>query len=236
MCGILSGIVWIALHQAWTIFKPEQIWIEGNQYLTDRAIRSLLALEYPRSLVELDPAQLRDRLIASGSVSTVKIERSLLPTHLLVRIQDLPPVARAIQPDPNRPQTVVDERGRQIPVANYNALVQNALPELQLLPPSLGTCPAWFQLYRAVRASPVAISAVDCRNPQNLVLQTEVGKVRLGKSSDEARLNSQIQQLDRLRNWPQYTDPQSVDYLDLAEPNVPKLQLKQSGTILPKLS
>ncbi|NJR32098.1 MAG: hypothetical protein HC778_03560, partial [Chamaesiphon sp. CSU_1_12] len=56
--------------------------------------------------------------------------------------------------------------------------------------------------------------------------QSEVGKVRLGSFSDEGRLNVQLQQIDRLRNWQKYTDPQQVEYLDLGNPDAPKLQLK----------
>lgn len=238
MCGILAGAIWIAQRQVeWDIAKPEQIWIKGNQYLTDRAIRSMLAIKYPRSLVELDPAQLRDRLMASGSITTATIDRSLLPTHLLVQVRDLPPVARARGAESQQVPTVVDERGRQLPVASYRDLVQNSLPNLQLiLPTNMGNCPAWTQLYRVIRISPVAIGIVDCRNPQNLFLQTELGKVRLGSSGDEARFSSQIQQLDRLRNWQDHTtNEQEVDYLDLADPDAPKLQFKQSATIVPKL-
>jgi cell division protein FtsQ len=120
----------------------------------------------------------------------------------------------------------VDERGRQQPIANYHSTIQQSLPTLQLRPPEQGECPGWRQLYRAVMTSPVAIGLIDCSNPQNLILQSEVGKVRLGSFIDEGRLNVQLQQLDRLRNWQKYTDPQQVEYLDLGNPDAPKLQLK----------
>ena len=102
--------------------------------------------------------------------------------------------------------------------------------------PEQGVCPNWAQLYPVIRTSPVLIGIVDCRNPQNLILQTEVGKVRLGSLGDNQRLVQQIQQLDLLRDWRKYINPLEVDSLDLENPNSPKLQLKRSGTVIPKLS
>jgi cell division protein FtsQ len=228
MCGILTGIAWVAQRQGdWTIATPEQIRVEGNQYLTDRTIRSMLAVRYPQSIVELAPASLTEQMLERGSIASARIERGVLPPHLLVKVRDLPPVARIMQDDETtESQLVVDDRGRQQPIANYRDLVQQSLPKLRLRLPARGECPGWPQLYRAIQTSPVTIGIVDCRNPQNLILQSEVGKVRLGSSGEESRLNSQIQQLDRLRNWRNYIDPLGVDYIDLGNPDAPKLQLK----------
>ena len=209
-----------------TIASPAQIWVEGNKYLADSTIRSMLAVQYPQPLVELAPQNLSERMSQLGSISSSRIDRGLIPAQLLVRVEDLPPVARIMQDEATESQLVVDERGRQQSIANYRSTVQQSLPKLRLLPPDRGECPGWQQLYRAVLASPVAIGTIDCRNPQNLILQSEVGKVRLGSFSDEGRLNVQLQQLDRLRNWQKYTDPQQVEYLDLGNPDAPKLQLK----------
>ncbi len=227
MCGILSGVaVAIQRRADWTISKPEQVRIEGNNYLSDRTIRSLLAIEYPSTLVELAPERLAAKLVERGSIASVTIDRGLFPPHLSVRVRDLPPVARVTQNDTTGSQLVVDERGRQQPIANYRDFVRESLPNLQLRLSERGECPGWPQLYRAISTSPVAIGIIDCRNPQNLILQSEVGKVRLGSSEDESRLNDRIGQLDRLRYWQKYTDPLGVEYLDLENPDSPKLQLK----------
>ncbi len=236
MSGILAGVAWIINQPNWMISKPDQIKIQGNQYLTDTAIRSMLAIPYPKLMMELAPTQLAAKLSEQGSISSVKIDRGLLPSHLTVQIQDLPPVARIIQAESTESQSFVDERGLQLPISSYRTTAWNSLsPKLQLKPPARGACPEWQQLYRAVHTSPVAIGVIDCRNPQNLILQTEIGKVRLGAIGDKSRLNHQIQQLDRLRDWREKTDATGVDYLDLENPDLPKLQLKRSGTIAAKL-
>ncbi len=226
MSAILGGFAWTASRSDWKISKAEQIRVEGNQYLTDQTIRSILAIPYPQLIMELAPEQLTAKLIAKGSIANARIDRGLLPPHLVVQVQDLPPIAQVIQGDDSLSQTFVDERGRQVPLSSYQPIVLSSLPKLQLRLSSAGICPDWKQLYRLIQTSPVKIGIVDCRDPQNLFVQTEIGKVRLGSAEINSRSNERIQQLDRLRNWQKGTSAADVDYLDLENPDAPRLQLK----------
>ncbi len=232
MSGILAGVGWVVSQPDWMISKPEQIQIEGNQYLSDTTVRSMLEISYPKPILELDPAQLTAQLatklapqpIERSSVN-VKIDRRLLPPHPIVQIQDLPPVARIMQVDTSRAQTFIDELGLQLPISSYRPIVWKSLPTLQLRLPTQGTCPGWSQLYRAIRISPVAVGIVDCHNSQNVILQTEVGKIRLGAIGTKSKITNQMQQLDRLRHWQKHPLSANADLLDLENPDSPKLQL-----------
>jgi cell division protein FtsQ len=227
MSGLLVGIVWLVNQPEWTLSKPEQVRIEGNRFLTEATVRSILAIPYPQFMMELSPEQLSARLLERGSMTTLRIDRGLLPPRLLVRVSDLPPVARIVENESSETQKFVDARGLQLPIASYRSIVQQSPPNLRLRVTEGETCPGWTQLYRSIQTSPVAIGIVDCRNPQNLFLQTEVGKVRLGSIQDESRLNAQIQKLDRLRDWKQSTpNAETFEYLDLENPDSPHLQLK----------
>ena len=226
MSAILGGFAWTVSRSDWKISKAEQIRVEGNQYLTDNAVRSILAIPYPKLIMELAPEQLTAKLIAQGSIASAKIDRGLLPPHLVVQVQDLPPIAQVLSDNDAPSQIFVDERGRQLPISSYQPNVVSSLPKLQLRLPTTGECPEWAQLYRVIQTSPVAIGIVDCRDPQNLFLQTEIGKVRLGAAGINSRSNERIQQLDRLRDWQKDAGSVDVDYLDLENPDAPKLQLK----------
>ncbi len=226
MSAILGGFAWTVSRSDWKISQAEQIRVEGNQYLTDNAIRSSLAIPYPKLIMELAPEQLTAKLVAQGSISSAKIDRGLLPPHLVVQVQDLPPIAQVLPDNDTQSQIFVDERGRQLPISSYQPTVLSSLPKLQLRLPTTGECPDWAQLYRVIQTSPVAIGIVDCRDPQNLFLQTEIGKVRLGAAGINSRSNERIQQLDRLRDWQKEAGAVDVDYLDLENPDAPKLQLK----------
>ena len=233
MSGILTGLGWVIDRPDWTISKPEQIQIEGNQYLSDTTIRSMLEIPYPKLIMELAPAQLTAQLIAKltpqpidRSAVNVKIDRRILPPQLIVQIQDLPPVARIVPTNTTtHAQTFIDERGLQLSVSSYRPAVWRSLPTLQLILPTQGACPGWSQLYWAIHASPVSVGVVDCHNPQNVILLTEVGKIRLGAIGDKLKITTQMQQLDRLRNWQQHARSEDVELLDLENPNHPKLQL-----------
>ncbi|MCY7368710.1 MAG: FtsQ-type POTRA domain-containing protein [Chamaesiphon sp.] len=226
MSAILGGFAWTISRSDWKISKAEQIRVEGNHYLTDDAIRAILAIPYPKLIMELAPSQLTDKLIAQGSIASAKIDRGLLPPHLVVQVQDLPPIARILTEDGSQSQIFVDERGRQLPISSYQPTVLSSLPKLQVRLPTTGSCPDWTQLYQMIQTSPVAIGIIDCRDPQNLFLQTEIGKVRLGTAGINSRSNQRIQQLDKLRDWQQDAGSVDVDYLDLDNPDAPKLQLK----------
>jgi cell division protein FtsQ len=239
MSGILTGVVWVAYQPDWTISQPEQIRIQGNRYLSDAAIRARLAIPYPQSIFQLAPTQLTANIIKHGAIISARVDRELLPPRLLVQIEDRPPVAQFQRVDSQSPPAFLDERGNPIPVSNYRATVQQTAPQLRVFAPKQGMCPNWTQLYHAVHSSPVLIHSIDCSDPQNSILQTEIGKVRLGSLGDRQRLLTQIQQLDLLRDWRKHTKLPHVveiEYLDLEDPAAPKLQLKESGTIPPKSS
>ncbi len=232
MLIMLAGVGWFVSQPNWTISKPEQIQIKGNNYLNEIAIRSMMGIRYPQPLMELEPEKLRAQLLARKSIITASVDRALLPPHLRIQVQDLRPVAQVVRDRRKPPTTFIDERGGEIAIVNYLPTVQKSAPRLLLIQPDRGTCPNWQNLYPVIDASPVAIGIIDCHNPQNLFLQTEIGKVRLGPVGTKARLTAQIEQLDRLRNWQQSNNSSQIDYLDLESPNFPpKLQLKPAATM-----
>lgn len=225
MSGILAGLAWAIDRPDWTISKPEQIRIEGNQYLSDHTIRSMLAIPYPQLIMELAPEQLRTKLLARGSISSVQIDRGVLPPQLLVQVRDTPPVARIVRSSSLQSQLLIDAHGLQLPLSSYRPTVWRSLPKLQLMLPTQGTCPNWSQIYQVIQTSPVAVWLIDCRDPQKLRLQTEVGQIELGGFTDPSRLTHQIQQLDRLRDWQQHPSSDDVDLLDLTNPDRPELKI-----------
>jgi cell division protein FtsQ len=234
MLLLLAGVGWVVSQPNWTISKPEQIQIKGNNYLSEIAIRSTIGIRYPQQLMDLEPEKLKAQLLARKSIVSATVDRALLPPHLTIQVQDLRPVAQVMR-DPSKPPTAfIDERGVEIPIAHYLPTVQRSAPKLRLIQPERGICPNWKDLYPVIDASPVAIGIIDCHNPQNLFLQTEIGKVRLGNVGTRARLTTQIEQLDRLRNWQKSNNSSQIDYLDLESPNFPpKLQLKPASSVKP---
>jgi cell division protein FtsQ len=183
-------------------------------------------------LIQLEPEKIRQELLQQGGITAVDVDRALVPPRLTIRIDDRPPVAMVISAaEPDTPQGFLDPSGKFTPIARYRNIARPT-PKLKAILPSSNRCSHWEQIYPAIDTSPVAIGVLDCRNSSNLMLQTEIGKVKLGSYVNDRRLAEQIDQLDRLRNWQTSADPHQVDYLDLENPAFPKLQRPQAGTAI----
>jgi cell division protein FtsQ len=82
----------------------------------------------------------------------------------------------------------------------------------------------WPMIYQAIQSSPVSIQEIDWRNPNNLILKTELGLVHLGMPSEN--LPEQLKTLDQMRHLGQSVDLKQVNYINLVDPEKPTLELK----------
>jgi cell division protein FtsQ len=222
--GLVGGITWAVCQPDWVIRQPQQIQIRGNQFLSANAVRTMLNLKYPISLLHIEPQVLKAQLVSQGHITAATIDRELIPPRLTVRVQDISPVAMADKP---ARQGLVDEYGHWLPLTSYQ-VPADRLPKLKLLLVD-DMCPEWPELYQAVSQSPVQVSEINCRNPFNLMLKTEIGTLRLGPF-EHTKVYKQLQEAHKLRNWQQqyqhrFTSITDVAYIDLENPTNPRLQL-----------
>jgi cell division protein FtsQ len=218
--SIVGGVTWGITRPDWTISKPQQVNISGNQALTDSAVRNMLGLKYPTSLLQIEPQALHTKLLTQGSVVTATVHRELLPPRLHVQIRDRLPVAIADKSINNKiTKGLLDEAGQWLPLTSYR-LRADQIPKLRLL--SNGACPNWTELYQAVHQSPVQVDEIDCQDSLHLNLKTEIGTVQIGEF-DRTKIYKQLQKAHELRNWQQST-PLKNAIVDLENPQSPKLQ------------
>jgi cell division protein FtsQ len=218
--GMVGGVVWGITRPDWTISKPQQVSIVGNQSLTENTVRNMLGLRYPTSLLQIEPQALNAKLLAQGSVVRATVHRELLPPRLHIQIRDRLPVAtvdRLINSKVTK--GLLDESGQWLPLNSYR-LKSEQMPKLRLI--ASQSCPGWSELYRAIQQSPVQISEVDCQEPLHLTLVTEIGLVRIGEF-DHTKIYKQLQRAHELRNWQQSTSLKNA-IVDLENPQSPKLQ------------
>jgi cell division protein FtsQ len=121
LAGIVGGVTWGVTRPDWTIRKPQQVNIAGNQSLTESAVRNMLGLRYPASLLQIEPQALNAKLLAQGSVVRATVHRELMPPRLHVQIRDRLPVAvvdRSISnkvTTPSGRQPILSRLARAIP-------------------------------------------------------------------------------------------------------------------------
>jgi cell division protein FtsQ len=229
---IVGGVVWGVTRPDWTISKPQQVSIAGNQALTEGAVRNMLGLRYPASLLQIEPQALHAKLLAQGSVVQANVYRELMPPRLYVQIRDRLPVATVDRSINNKiTKGLLDETGQWLPLTSYR-LKSEQMPKLRLI--SGQSCPGWTELYRAIQQSPVQISEVNCQEPLHLTLSTEIGLVRIGEF-DRTKIYKQLQRAHELRNWQQSTSLKNA-IVDLENPQSPKLQKIDTKSTVPAAS
>lgn len=244
LSSLAGGLLWGSTQPVWVIREPEQISIEGNQLLSDGAIRSLLSLSYPQSLLRIEPQALAENLESRQSlIAKATVTRQLFPPSLTIQIQERHPVAIACrnvqcnvsiaakQEKTRSQQSTVgwlDEKGAWMPIKSNTSIDKSfPLPKLKIIGSREQYLPYWSQLYQAVRRSSVKVSEIDWQDPENLILKTELGIVHLGAYSSQ--LAEQLKVLDRLRQLSATLNGRQIAYIDLKKPEAPAIQLLEPG-------
>lgn len=236
--GLAVGSAWLTTLPAWVIREPEQITVEGNQLLSTTAIQSLLAIDYPQALLDLQPQAIAAQLESQAPIARATVTRHLLPPGLTVQVQERHPVAVALPSVASRDSSeanplietqmgLLDENGVWISLESYKALNESLeLPELKVQGMREEYRNQWPELYRAVRQSPVKVLEIDWRQPSNLILRTELGVVHFGRYS--SKFPRQLVALDQMRHVPQQLNGQKIAYINLQNPDAPTLQVGAS--------
>ncbi|MCW6037734.1 FtsQ-type POTRA domain-containing protein [Spirulina subsalsa FACHB-351] len=229
--SLTGGLVWVVTLPNWVIYEPDQVEIEGNHLLPVAAIRSLLPLDYPQPIIELEPQKLTQEIEAIAPIAKATVTRKLLPPSLTVIIQERRPVAiaRSSQPSHHTPGELemgfIDAEGVWLPKSSYGDL--DSLPD----PPKLVVVglthlllPYWSEIYQNVQRSTVQIQEINLQSPGNLTLTTEIGKVHLGAYNSN-RFPEQLRVLAEMRDLPTHIQDRKIRYIDLSSPDSPSIEL-----------
>jgi cell division protein FtsQ len=234
--GMASGLVWAIMLPDWVIRQPEQIVIEGNHFLSARAIRSLLPLSYPESILHVQPQALAKSLESQAPIAEATVTRQLVPPGLTIKVKERKPVAIAQDASVSNAKAAnstqgagfLDAEGIWMSSRSYTKLEQNMeLPTLKVIGSHEQYRSYWSDVYQAVSHSPVKVFEIDWRNPANLILKTELGNVHLGPYS--SHLAEQLVVLDRMRELPSHIQPGKIAYINLRNPDFPAIQIKKEN-------
>lgn len=235
--GLAGGLLWVAVQPVWMLKTPKQIVMKsGNKLLSDQTTQSLLVLSYPQSLWRIEPSAIANSLKKQPTIAQAIVKRRLFPPGLIIEIQERVPVAVTQTPS-NKKVTIglLDASGAWMPLEKYTSLNPTSkLPNLRVIGLPKQYCLHWTQLHQAVSQSPVKVMEIDCQNPTNLILKTELGNVHLGVPSPQ--LSEQIKVLAQMRPLAAKLNSGEIEYIDLKNPEVPLVQMNQSNQKLtPKI-
>ncbi|MEH2240757.1 cell division protein FtsQ/DivIB [Nostoc sp.] len=235
--GLASGLLWVAVQPVWVLKTPKQIVMKsGNQLLSDETTQSLLVLSYPQSLWRIEPAAIANSLKKQPTIAQAIVKRRLFPPGLIIEIQERVPVAVTQTPG-NKKVTIglLDASGVWMPLEKYTSLnPTKKLPNLRVIGLPKQYCLYWTQLHQAVSQSPVKVMEINCQNPTNLILKTELGNVHLGVPGPQ--LSEQIKVLAQMRHLAAKLNSGEIEYIDLKNPEFPLVQMNQKDLKLtPKI-
>ena len=233
--SLAGGLLWAIALPNWAIRSQGQIEVEGNHLLSKAQVRSLLALSYPQSLLKLPTQQLSQRLQSAPPIEQASVTREFLPPKLTVKVRERQPVAIVLLPKPTANQAnfqlvqagFLDEQGTFIPKSFYTHLKQVKQPIVKVIGSVESYHPYWPELYQSIDRSTVKIFEVNWQDPNNLILKTELGTAYLG--SYTSQIPEQLSILSRMRRLPAYVNASKISYIDLTNPELPSVQVRQEA-------
>ncbi|WGV26062.1 cell division protein FtsQ/DivIB [Halotia branconii] len=233
--GLAGGLLWVAIQPTWILNTPKQIVMKsGDQVLSQEAIQSFLTFPYPQSLWRIEPSAIADSLEQQPTIAQASVARRLFPPGLIIEIQERVPVAIAQQAkssntDTNNEQAstgLLDASGVWIPLEKYKLVNPTIkLPILKVIGAPAQYRSYWSQLYLSLSQSSVKIMEIDCQDPTNLILKTELGNVYLGAPSPQ--LPEQIKVLAQMRHLSKKLNLNQIEYIDLKNPESPLVRMNQ---------
>lgn len=231
---VTGGICWAIALPNWLILRKSQIQIQGNQYLTSDAIKELLELSYPTSVLEIQSQKLIQQLKDNAAIEEVIITRQLLPPGAIVTVRDRPPVAIALSPQTQLDDSesyskeigFLDEKGIWMPKSSYqNDLEKLQIPNFKVIGNSSHYSQYWPEIYPIIQQATIKIYELNWEDPSNTILRTTLGKVHLGAYSSLARFQEQLAVLSKMQELPNKMSLGQIDYIDLKDPNSPQIQV-----------
>lgn len=230
--GLCTGC-FVLLQQPWWLLEGEhQLEVLGLVRLRDREVLDLLPLHYPVPIWAIQPQQLEASLRHYPLIQSAAVERRLLPLGVRITLVEREPLATSTL---GTVPGVVDRAGVWVPQNIYTDLPQ--LPSLRIEGYESQPPEQWQVLLALVGRSPITIQMLDWQDPNNVILETELGRVHLGSllfdetGTSEQQLQRQLQALDQLRELEQHCqcERQDIDYIDLRNPNNPTISLTESA-------
>ncbi len=246
--GLAGTLLWGAIQPIWVLKTDESIEISGNQLLTDKAVRSRVGLSYPQSMWKIQPSRIAGSLQKQPAIAHAHVTRRLLPPGLIVEVKERIPVAIAqarsssseggVEKTVEKTLGLIDTSGILIPIESYGSANTSSpnttakLPSLKVIGSPEQYREFWGQVYQTLSHSSLKITEIDWRDPDNLILKTEFGKVHLGTPNSLSP--EKIKVLVQMRQLPAAVNPNQIEYIDLKNPDTPMIQVLNSTNALKK--
>ncbi|MDY6901900.1 MAG: FtsQ-type POTRA domain-containing protein [Cyanobacteriota bacterium] len=224
LTGLAGGLLWFLIQPIWVLRSKKDITVSGNQLLSDEVVQSKMQLSYPKSLWRVEPSRLSASLKQQPAITQASVTRRLFPPGLKVKVSEIIPVAATQTPvksngDSTKQKVtkgLLDINGAWISLENLKSIKADKIPSLKFIGEVSSCRHFWKQLYQALSKSSVKVMQVDCQNPNNIILKTELGLVHIGNPT--SKLSEKIKLLAKIRRLPLQVNMNEIKFIDLTNP------------------
>lgn len=224
--ALATGLGWVLLRQGWMLREPSQLEVRGSAIVNRDQVIQTAGLQFPLSLLALDPRQLRQRLSGALPVERVTVTRLMLPPRLRVELVDREAVARAERRVANgTEQGYVDAWGNWISVRQHLGVRTRGSLGLRVV--------GWNERHRQELRTVLAareqlgpgLQEIRFEPDGSLWLETtSLGRLRLGPADE--RLSRRLAVAAHLqRTLPAQLSGGRPQQIDLSDPEQPELSM-----------
>ncbi len=221
-----SGVLgYLLILNGWIPITKQHIKVSGNRNISNMNIVIAAGLTQPKPLLKINPKELKRKLINDLPVSSVVIQRHLIPSGLEIQIMEKEVIAYA-----NRIKNLKQEMGVVDQNANW---IPMKIASKGSLPKTSITIEGWRLQHRARIAEVLkhrkklgsSLKKITLTPDGEMNLQTEdLPLILLGQNQGE--INKKIQILIHLvKALPSKLEGKELKTLDISDPSKPELQL-----------
>ena len=231
--GGAVGLAWVLLEKGWWLEAPGQVVFQGTLPQDHRELLAASALQLPTPLLAVDPSSLEKDLqrLVSPTLQ-VQVRRTLAPPQLVVSLQNGTAQAWARRSLADRVERgLLDHQfnwtsfDAQHPLNRFPTVNNDVLVMVDFWAPGLQETLA--ELFSDLEQRQTPVRTIQITDDGQLVLGTSeiLGEVRLGHLD---RLVRKLDAMDKLYGQLERSVPPfSYAYVDLRNPDEPKLGLSQ---------
>ena len=230
--SLVGGLLYNNGLPYWLIRNQSQIKIVGNQLLSESDILKMLNIKYPQLIWKLPVHKLQEKLISQPPLENVHIIRSLLPTRIKVIVKERELVASASMMGE---KGFLDSLGTWISSEFYN-LEDSTISSVNLKVFGQGqkSFYYWKNIYSLSLSSPVKIKNFNLQDSNNLIIETELGRVHYGIY--DKTFSKKLVALGKMRRLSFRNKKESLDYIEMYGYDSPSIYHKSTISLSRKKS
>ncbi len=219
-CALSLGL--LATLPYWKIKHQSQIFLSGNELVSQNFLYSALEFIYPQFIWTINSTKLAQKIESIPAVEAARIDKQIIPPKLTINLQERTPVAIATSLGK---VGFLDIDGEWIPQNSYENIDRSlSLPKLAVLNYQPQYQQSWKTIYQLVSLYPkLKISEIQWNHAGNLFVQTNIGKVFLG--ADSSKLEQQFKVMSKLQDLPKHIKQGKIAYIDLSNPRLNSIQM-----------